>query len=990
MPARLAVVVLAALAVAGCGSAGPVAEPPPAPPAVEPPRVPVGPFEGESAARNAQVRSALGSLLSRCRDGSCGVPVRSTVEVEAVRVEGDAVVVRFSRDLGDAPIRPETAAAFEAEVARVVRAAYPNRPIRVETRGDALAALVPNADRPPADRDASRLFAPARTPPLVRPAEANRQLTAGLAGRHLALWPSHGWYYNANGGPGAPGTGLWGWQRARLFTTVEDLLTVGFVTRELAPMLERAGAVTFLARERDVREREVIVDDGAPGYSETGRWSDGPTGFGLRDSYGDDQNPFRLGTSREVAGGTRDLRMATWRPAIAEGGAYAVHVSYAPGPDRSDAARYTVVHAGGRSEVVVNQTMGAGTWVYIGTFEFEAGTGGAVTLAAASEGTVSADAVRFGGGRGIIRRAGETSAMPRWTEAARYYEQFAGAPPFVYNLSGDAVDDYTDDYRSRGEWVNWLRGAPFGPTGNRDAPGLGIPIDASVAWHTDAGQTRRSLVGTLMIYDSPGMDSTRTFPNGVSRLANRDLADGVQTQIVEDIRQLYTPEWPRRQLWDRNYSEAARPTVPGILLELLSHHNYRDMRHALDPRFRFDAARAVYKGLGRFLAAQAGDRFVPQPLRPTHVYALLEGDQVPLGWRPQPDPLEPDALPTSYVVYARDGEWGWSEVARTDQTAVRLPAPPEGVVRSYRVTGVNAGGESQPSEALAVGRARGSSGRVLVVDGFDRVAPPDAVDEADRAGFVEPVGVPDGLGVITVGRQQRFDPSVEYVSDAQPGWGASGRDLEATPILGNDRDHAAEHGRALLAAGYTFGSASDEAVADGVVGLSGMAAVDLILGLERRTAWPNPDDPRPPAFEALPAALRQRLGAYLDGGGALVVSGAHWASDAARDPASAAWVRQRLGVTGGGVTSEERALELDGVVMPFATEYGPDRYAVPASDILGDVEGSAVIGVYGGDGEPAAVHHRRTVSVGVPIESILDERQRAALLGDALRRAIGE
>lgn len=979
MPVRPAVLVLLALTVAGCGASGPAAGPPAPPPAP-----PARPVVVETAAKNAQVQAALASLVGRCRSADCGLPVGRGVEVEAVAVEGGVVVARFSRDLGDAPVRPASAAAFEREVARVVDAVYPGAPVRVETRGDALRALVPNADRDPADRDPARVFAPPIAgPALVRPADAARPPAAGLAGRHLALWPSHGWTYNAD----ARG---WGWQRPRLFTSVEDLLTVGFVTHELAPMLERAGAVTFLPRERDPQPAEVVVDDGGAGYAETGRWADGPAGFAPREAYGDGVNPFRLGGTREAPGGTRDLRSATWTPDLPAAGRYAVHVSYAAGPGRSDAARYAVRHAGGRTEVLVNQTMGAGTWVYLGTFEFEAGTAGSVTLTAGTDGSVSADAVRFGGGRGVIRRGAATSGRPRWLEAARYYEQFAGAPPSVYNITG-SDDDYTDDYRSRAEWANWLRGAPFGPSDDREHAGLGVPIDAVLAWHTDAGVDRDRPVGTLAIYNVPGMDSTRVFPNGVSRLANRDLADAVQTEIVEDVRRLYTPDWPRRPLWDRAYSEATRPNVPSVLLELLSHQNYRDMRHALDPRFRFDAARAVYKGLGRTLAAQRGLPFVPQPLRPTHVAALLDRDAVALSWRPQADPLEPDADPTGYVVYARDGDWGWAEAARTDATAVRLPLPPPGVVRSYRVAATNAGGEGRPSEALAVGvsASRVELAPVLVVDGFDRVAAPETVDRPGRVGFVDPVGVPDGLGVIAVGAQRNFDPADDYDSDANPGWGASASDLEGLTVMGNDHDHVAAHGRALLPLARSFMSASDEAVRDGAVDLGRFEVVDLVLGLEKRTPWPRLEDPRPPAFEALPARLRDRLGAYLDGGGALVVSGAHWVSDAASDPASAAWLRVHLGVEAGGVVDGATALRADGTALPFATEYGPDRYAVRAPDALAASNpDAAVVRRYAG-GQGAAVAFGKTVSVGVPIEAFLNDAQLQLLLADAIRRAAG-
>ena len=666
-------------------------------------------------------------------------------------------------------------------------------------------------------------------------------------------------------------------------------------------------------------------------------------------------------------------------------------MSYVAGPDRTDAARYRVVHAGGTTDVLVNQRIGGGTWVYLGTFEFE--DEGAVLLSADGPGAVSADAVRFGGGVGIVAREGETSGRPRWAEASRYYQQWAGVPAAVYNVTGDPDEDYVDDYRSRGEWVNWLRGAPFGPSFAPDEPGLGVPVDLSLAWHTDAGIDRSGTVGTLLIYDSPGMDSTGVFADGTSRLANRDLADNLQTQIVDDLRATWDASWNRRSLWDRNYSEAARPAVPSVLLELLSHQNFRDMRLGLDPRFQHDAARAVYKAFGRSLAEQRGAPFVVQPLRPTHLRAAFEGDSVAVAWRPQADPLEPSATPDAYVVQTRDGERGWSDGVLVRAAEARVPAPPPGVVRSVRVVAVNAGGASAPSAALAVGRPTGAArtlpGRtappappVLVVDGFDRVAPPRPVVEPDSVGFADAVGVPDGRSVLTVGAQRVFDPDASYESDPRPGWGASGADLEMSVVAGNARDTAAPHGRVLLALGRSFVSASDEAVADGLVALGDYPVVDLALGLERRT--PYPDSARAPDFEALPAGLRDRLGAYLDGGGALVVSGAHWLSDAAADPASAAWVRARLGVSAGGVAVGADAIDAGAGPAPFVTAYNPARYAVRAPDVLTPEPGARPLAAYADGRGGAAVAFGRTASFGVPLEAVVDADRLSALLAEAL------
>ena len=76
--------------------------------------------------------------------------------------------------------------------------------------------------------------------------------------------------------------------------------------------------------------------------------------------------------------------------------------------------------------------MGGGTWVYLGTFEFDKGTNdyGMVVLSNESKekGVVCADAVRFGGGMGNISRGGSVSGLPRYLEGARYAAQWAGMP----------------------------------------------------------------------------------------------------------------------------------------------------------------------------------------------------------------------------------------------------------------------------------------------------------------------------------------------------------------------------------------------------------------------------------------------------------------------------------------------------------------------------------------------------------------------------------
>ena len=75
------------------------------------------------------------------------------------------------------------------------------------------------------------------------------------------------------------------------------------------------------------------------------------------------------------------------------------------------------------------------------------------------------------------------------------------------------------------------------------------------------------------------------------------MVDLIQTQIVEDIRTQWDPEWTTRHVWNRSYSESRIPEVPAMILEMFSHQNFNDMKYALDPRFRFTMSRAIYKGI---------------------------------------------------------------------------------------------------------------------------------------------------------------------------------------------------------------------------------------------------------------------------------------------------------------------------------------------------------------------------------------------------------
>lgn len=240
----------------------------------------------------------------------------------------------------------------------------------------------------------------------------------GMEGDIVALWHSHGRYFR---------NGAWQWQRGLLFQSIEDTYTMGYVLPYLVPMLENAGAYVMLPRERDYNRNEVIVDndtnEGGMLFSQTTykeqngthKWETGEYEGFIYDlpDFRDTENPFENGTYRQVAtvrGGKPSV--AAWYADIPEDGEYAVYVSYKTLPNSTQDAHYTVNYSGGSREFKVNQTMGGGTWIYLGTFPLKEGfsaTEPIVTLtnqtSKGGETVVTADAVKIGGGMGNIARS---------------------------------------------------------------------------------------------------------------------------------------------------------------------------------------------------------------------------------------------------------------------------------------------------------------------------------------------------------------------------------------------------------------------------------------------------------------------------------------------------------------------------------------------------------------------------------------------------------
>ncbi|MBQ7194749.1 MAG: N-acetylmuramoyl-L-alanine amidase [Bacteroidales bacterium] len=847
-------------------------------------------------------------VLLEARTGVHTRPLR----VSKVLRRGKELDFYFKRELGDYPWREDDVPWLRTMLDSLMPASRQGMRTgrvfceRIELK-DLITAPAGNNGYP----DIYRLSRGPDPVPVFVTRRGAQEFSKGLRGRNIALWQSHGRYYDAN-------EDAWRWQRPPLHRTTEDLLTQSFVLPFLIPMLENAGAYVMTPRERDTNAQEYVIDNDpafegerplplrqSGRYEEKGSWSTAGAGFAdVKRQYTGNDNPFTMGTARQAAciregrSGKAEIR---WTPDIAERGTYAVYVSYKSLPQSTGSAHYRISHMGGQTEFLVNQRLGGGTWVYLGSFEFAPGENGYIALdntvpsgrKLSAGDIVTADAVRIGGGMGKIARGPSdtpdslwrTSGLPSYLEGALYSMQWSGVDS---TITRKWDGDYTQDYASRGAWTESL------------VKDRGIPVDLSLGIHSDAGVTPcDSIVGTLAIYTYREDDGTTVLPDGRSRMVCRTYADIVQSQICSDMQALYEPLWRRREIWDRSYSESRTTKVPGLLLEMFSHQNFADMRLAHDPSFKFAMSRAIYKGVLKYLAAQYGVHYAVQPL-PVQSFEVSfagGGKTARLSWEAVSDPLEPTAEPNGYILQTRvsDGAFDEGRVIKARQEGSRMsfsvPIEP-GRLYSFRIIAFNDGGRSFPSEVLCIGKTSRTSPSALVVNNFTRVSGPAWFDAGSYAGFLgdEDGGVPYISDISLAGENYELRRSIPWTGDLNAGFGASRTDMAGTIVPGNTFDFVSIHAAAALAAGYDVCSSSVKAFCDGYAGAAAASAsasaagssagarvLDLLCGKQLTTIVGR--GVSGPSHQVLPPALQHAIGDWLRDGGRLIISGANIATD---------------------------------------------------------------------------------------------------------------
>lgn len=730
--------------------------------------------------------------------------------------------------------------------------------------------------------------------------------TGALSGKTVWLSPGHGWQNT--------GTGL-GFltQRGTSNQLVEDFTTAETVDYYLLNYLINAGANVWSVRERDMNTTEIIVnnDDGAPAYTETGTWSDGTiAGYG--------------GTYRTNVASAHTTATAVFKPTVTTSGLYWVSIRYISGVNRATDVKYAVKHAGGTTKFTVNQEIHGDTWVYLGQFYFYAGGEYKITISnesADSTQAIIADAVRLGGGIGQTPdclNGGTASGRPRFEEAARMYARFQGHPPCREDVTVRPI--YTEWELSKG-LVNEINNAVF------------------VSFHTNAGGG----TGTES-YRYNGLGSSQ--PNITA--GSTQLRDSIHRQLIADIRAGWRSTWTDRGVKTSNLGELRElRTIPGTLIELGFHDHTGDAAAMREPEFRRLAARAVYKGILKFFKYRDGIPVTFLPEEPTLVAARnTEHAKIRISWAPPVSGGIYGDPATGYRIYISENGRGFANAIDVTDTTFLFKARPNKTY-FFKITAVNAGGESFASSVVAAHTPRNSFSykhkpvKYLLVDGFDRL---------------------DASAMLL-----KFESS------------ALGNVRRMILNSMNNYSYMVEHGNGLANCDVAFDGVQNEVVSSGKVELSKYFAVDWFVGEEST------------AGKSLDSTEKARIKTYLNKGGRLLISGTELGWDLGR-PASAnadtTFYNDYLKAVY--VSDGAGTYNFNGTTALFNGSSGifgngvNGSYNVDFPDVIDTTGGSELVLNYtGGTGTGAGVGYKgrfRVLYFGFPIEAIIDDNVRNNLI----------
>ena len=393
-----------------------------------------------------------------------------------------------------------------------------------------------------------------------------------------------------------------------------------------------------------------------------------------------------------------------------------------------------------------------------------------------------------------------------------------------------------------------------------------------------------------------------------------------------------------RSLWDSSWVDRGRKTANFGELRLLRTMPGTLLELAFHDTNNSKDHDAIHHPRWRRIAGRAIARGVLRYFRPSAPFAPVAPELTHVvqdGSGGLRAHWQPVSGATSYSIELSEDGKGFVEAARVTGSSWGTGGLPHGSVRSVRIRSWNSSGRSAPSHVLTAGTSHTRRAELLLVAGFDR------------------------LGESIKSPENTFD------------------------YLRQHGDAIRRHGRFSLG----FDACSNEAVLQQRVGLGSYSAVIWQLGEESTRD------------ETFSAVEQQRVRAYLQSGGRLMVSGAElaWDLDAKGSAADKSFLQGTLGVR---YVKDDAQLyfgrdvpgELFAGLGFFSFDDGSQgTYDVDWPDVLAPSDSkSRVVLRYGSTGSDAAAIARvdgdsRVLVLGFPLEAMYPAAQRSELMAKALR-----